>query len=126
MIAEKGSDLVAELWAGAEPCVSSILAGLEGRAALAQARRLGRLDADGHSHAVTEFKALQAELTLVGIDLALTEVAGGLAEEFGLRGYDAVHLAVALELGEEDTVMVSWDRDLLDAAEAVGLGVVAG
>lgn len=40
-----------------------------------------------------------------------------------LRGYDAVHLATALELGDEEIVLVTWGRDLAQAAERVGLGV---
>lgn len=45
---------------------------------------------------------------LVGIDMPLARQAGAFAEEFGLGGYDAVHLASALALGTETTV-VSWE-----------------
>jgi predicted nucleic acid-binding protein len=38
-----------------------------------------------------------------------------------LRGYDAVHLATALELGDEEVVLVTWDRDLTRAAERIGM-----
>lgn len=52
---------------------------------------------------------------LVGIDMPLARQAGAFAEEFGLGGYDAVHLASALALGTETTI-VSWDEDLKRAA----------
>jgi uncharacterized protein len=54
---------------------------------------------------------LQSELLLVGIDTTLTRRAGDLAENLALRGYDAVHLASALALGD-DTTVVTWDEDL--------------
>jgi rRNA maturation endonuclease Nob1 len=36
---------------------------------------------------------------------------------------DAFVLATALDLGEEDVVLVTWDGDLSRAAESSGLGV---
>jgi uncharacterized protein len=62
-------------------------------------------------------------LVTVGVDQELAARAGEYAEDLGLRGYDSVHLATALELGDEEIVMVTWDRDLALATERVGLGV---
>jgi predicted nucleic acid-binding protein len=56
---------------------------------------------------------------VLGVDLELAGEAGRLAEEHGLRGYDAVHLASALALKE--TTMVTWDGDLRAAAAREGL-----
>jgi predicted nucleic acid-binding protein len=69
------------------------------------------------------FEGLYGELVTIGVDQELAARAGGHAEELGLRGYDAVHLATALELGGEEVVVVTWDRDLARATEEVGLGV---
>jgi uncharacterized protein len=115
--------LAAELWGSSYPAASSILAYPEGRAALAAARRLDRLGEEEHREALAEFEALYAELVTVGVDHELVVRAGTHAEDLGLRGYDAVHLATALELGDEEIVLVTWDRDLAQAAERVGLGV---
>lgn len=115
--------MAAELWGHAYPAASSILAYPEGRAALAAARRLDRLRADEHRKALTDFEELYAELTTVGVDDELAVRAGEYADDLGLRGYDSVHLATALELGDEEVVVVTWDRDLARAAEEVGLGV---
>lgn len=115
--------MAAELWGSAHPASSSILAYPEGRAALAAARRLGRLGEDEHREALATFEELYAELITVGVDQALAARAGEHAEDLGLRGYDAVHLATALELGDEEVVLVTWDRDLARAAERVGVGV---
>lgn len=120
---EEGSDFAAELWSSSYPAASSILAYPEGRAALAAARRLDRLGEESHREALAGFEELYAELVTVGVDQELAVHAGAHAEELGLRGYDAVHLATALELGDDEAVLVTWDRDLAQAAEHVGLGV---
>jgi uncharacterized protein len=123
VVVEDGSDLAADLWGSAYPAASSILAYPEGRAALAAARRLDRLGKKAHREALTAFEELFGDLVAVGVDEGLAVRAGEHAEDLGLRGYDAVHLATALELGDEEVVLVTWDRDLARAAERVGLGV---
>ena len=113
---------MAELWALRYPAASSILAYPEARAALAAAHRGDRLSAEGYRQARGEFESLQSELLLIGIDGQLARHAGRLAEEFALRGYDAVHLASALAFGA-DTTVVTWDQDLGRAAVRVGCAV---
>ena len=123
MIVEAGSEIVAELRSAPVAAASSILSYPEGRAALADARRGGRLGAAAHRRARDEFEALQSEMLLVGVDGQLARGAGELAETLGLRGYDAVHLASALAL-YTDVTFVSWDEDLRLAAARSGCGVV--
>lgn len=123
VVVEDGSDLAAELWGSAYPAASSILAYPEGRAALAAAQRLDRLGKKAHQEALTAFEEIFGELVAIGVDEGLAARAGEHAEDLGLRGYDAVHLATALELGDEEVVLVTWDRNLGRAAECVGLGV---
>jgi len=123
VVVEEGSELAAKLWGGAYPVASSILVYPEGRSALAAARRAGRLGEEAHKKALVAFKELYAELVAIGVDQDLARGAGEYAERLGLRGYDAVHLATALELGDEEIVLVTWDRDLARAAERAGLGV---
>jgi uncharacterized protein len=72
---------------------------------------------------VAELDALDAELMIVGVDEALAKRAGEIADERGLRGYDAVHLASAVALGPGETILVTWDRDLSNAAARAGLAV---
>ncbi len=94
----------------------------EGRAALAGARRAGRLTAAAHRRALQDFETTYSELVTLGIDMALARRAGELAEELGLRGYDAVHLASALAFGAS-TALVTWDADLARAASRIGCAV---
>jgi predicted nucleic acid-binding protein len=122
VIVEDGSELVADLWATRHRGTSSILSYPEGRAALAAARRGGRLTANGYDRACEDFESLQRELLLVGIDAQIARQAGQLAEELALRGYDAVHLASALAVGGTIT-LISWDQDLRGAATQSGCAV---
>lgn len=115
--------MAAELWGRARLAVTSILSYPEGRAALAAARRGGRLRAREHGRALADFEQVQRGLASIGVDHGLAHRAGELAEEFSLCGYDAVHLATALELGEQEVALITWDADLSRAAEQAGLGV---
>ncbi len=124
MVIEDGSDDAAELWETDLPAASSILSYPEGRAALAAARRRRGLAAGAHAQAAADFDDLQRELMIVGIDRRLAHRAGELADEVGLRGYDAVHLASALALGGAQAVtVVSWERELSRAAARCGCAV---
>lgn len=84
---------------------------------------MDRLRDEEHREALAAFEELYSELATVGVDRELAARAGAYAEDLGLRGYDAVHLTTALELGDEEVVLVTWDRDLAQAAERVGLGI---
>jgi predicted nucleic acid-binding protein len=95
----------------------------EARAAAALGHRMGRIDTNTLRGAVRSIDGLYAELRVIGVDDALVRSAGELAELHGLRGYDAVHLASALALGM-DTTLVTWEHDLADAAVACGHAVV--
>ncbi len=121
VVAEAGSARAATLWDGADRAVGVRLVYPEGRAALAQAQRLGRLTVRQLRAAVREFEARYLELDLVELDDVLARRAGHLAELHGLRGYDAVHLAAADRVRDPDLVVVAGDRALLTAAAAEGL-----
>ena len=70
-----------------------------------------------------DFEDVVSDLALIGVDEPLAREAGALAEEFELRGYDAVHLATALALGEDVAALVTWDGDLAEAAIGASLPI---
>lgn len=123
VIEEPGSSTASRLWDDAERVVSSRLAYAEGRAALAMALRMKRLDEQDLRSAVDAFEVVHDQLQLVEVTEALVRRAGVLAEEFALRGYDSVHLASVEEIADEDVVLAAGDRILLSAAEALGIAV---
>ena len=124
LVIEDGSERASQLWTSGSTVASSVLSYPESRAAVAAARRGGRITARRHSRALVELEELTAELVSVDVDERLARHAGEQAEALGLRGYDAVHLATALEL-HGDVAMITWDKDLRRAAEGLGLAVNA-
>ena len=119
-IEEPGSDAAGATWDGADSVATSRLSYAEARAALASARRAGRLSPAGLSAAKGTLEARFRELDLVEVADPLVRSGGDLAELHGLRGYDAVHLACAMHLEGDDILLATWDNTLNCAARATG------
>ena len=109
------------LWDRSARAVVSRIAYPEIRAALAAAERTHRIDASQLRVAVVEADRRFGELTIMDIDTPIAHAAGDLAETFGLRGYDAVHLASAVAVAPD--FLATWDSDLAAAAISCGLRV---
>ena len=120
---ERGSDRADALWDASDLLVTSRLSYAEARAALAAARRSGRLTRKGMEDAKTALDGRFEEVDQVEVTPDLVRSAGDLAEEHGLPGYDAIHLASALSLEAPELILVTWDQDLAIAGERVGLGL---
>jgi predicted nucleic acid-binding protein len=58
---------------------------------------------------------------VIEVDQRLVEDAAKLAIERELRSMDALHLAAALMLPQDDLLFATWDRRLHTAAQAEGL-----
>lgn len=71
-----------------------------------------------------DFDALWASATVVDLSDQLADRAAALVATRRLRTLDAIHLASALEVADEDLVFATWDRRLWDAAVAEGLTVM--
>jgi predicted nucleic acid-binding protein len=124
LIKEDGADLVEQVWDTAERVISSDLIYPEARAALAAARRAGRLDDDGLRRATCRLERMYDDIEMVQTDLEVGGLAGGLAERYALRGSDAIHLAAALSIDAPRVVVTTWDRRLARASADNGLAVV--
>jgi predicted nucleic acid-binding protein len=111
------------VWNEADRVVGVRLLYAEARAALARAERMGRVDGRQLGRAIDELDALVDAVDFVEVTDQLVRVAGQLAEDHALRGYDAVHLAAALSVADDDLVLVTGDRELAAAALDLGLGV---
>jgi uncharacterized protein len=121
LIEEPGSELAAQLWDEADRVVAVRLLYVEARAALAQAHRLGRVADEQLADLIEGLEQLYAQIDVVEIDDALVRRAGQLAQEHGLRGYDATHLAAAERIDDTDMVLASGDEALTAAALRLGL-----
>ena len=123
LVAEPGSDLAMAIWESTGVAVTSRVTYVEARAALAAARRQGRLADAQLAETRRSLEARFQAMEVVEVDATIARAAGDIAEQSRLRGYDAIHLASSLMLGPEDTVLVTWDRDLAWAAYAAGLSL---
>lgn len=121
LVAEPSSSACQQLWDDADAVVTTRLLYVETAAALAQAARLDRVDARGHRVSLHNLDRLLAEFEIVEVDEPVVHRAAELARQCALRGYDAVHCASAEQLDDNDLVVASGDRKLLDACRALGL-----
>jgi uncharacterized protein len=100
---------------------TSRLTFVETRAALAAARRAGRLTAHGHDAAVEDFEAMWVTaFNIIDLSQDVAHLAGEVAETFGLRAGDAIHLASLRALDAPAVPLVAWDARLREAALANG------
>jgi hypothetical protein len=73
---------------------------------------------------MVQARAVLDSLVLVTLSTAVCERAAMLEPDV-LRSLDSLHLAAALEIGDELEGVVTYDRRLADGAQALGIGVVA-
>lgn len=121
---EAGSDEVLAIWNDAERVLSSLLLYPEARAALGRAVHSRRLGGKHVPVARALAESLWSDIDRIGLTEPLVRRAGDLAEQHRLRAYDAVHLASFEHVDEPETLFVSADVELLDAAGAMGFTTV--
>jgi len=121
VIAEDGAEHARLVWEQASEIAVSRLAWTEALAALAAARRGRRLTDGGYASAVEVFRACFARCAVVSVTDHLVDRAADLAAEYDLRSADAIHLATALAVLEDDSVFVTWDKRLRQTALQAGL-----
>lgn len=124
LIDEPASPLCARVWDDADDVVSVRIAYVEAAAAIAQARRTGRLTRSQQRDAVTLLDDTWQQLQLVEVDDPLVHRAGTLADLHNLRGYDAVHCAGAESINDAEVVAASGDRQLLAAWGSLGMSTL--
>lgn len=121
VLKEPASAVARQAWDHADKIVSVHLLYAEGRAALARGQRMGRLTASQLRRAVVDFENFWRQVERVAFADIVVRRAGDLAEELGLRAYDAVHLAAAESVADPDLVLVAGDRQLCRAARQLEL-----
>lgn len=123
-VAEAGSMAVAELVRRASAVGTAILSRVEVAAAVAKGARMKLFTRQQGAAALRVFNSEWDDFVRLQMTDVLVSRAATLAWEHNLRGYEATHLAAALfwrdMLGEPVTV-ASFDRQLSEAAHAVGL-----
>ncbi len=75
------------------------------------------------AEAVGDLDVLMAEINHIELTAEVARNAGRLAQSHDLRGYDAVHLAGAATVAQDDFVFATGDIDLAAAARSLGISV---
>ena len=125
-VAETGSADVDRLIAQAEVVGTSVLSRVEVSAALAKAARVKLVSEVEASTALRKFRAQWIDLVRLQVTEGLIAQADALAWEYGLRGYDAAHLAAVLFWQEtigEPVTLATFDRQLWQVSGPSGLAV---
>ena len=123
-IQESNSTDIKNLVTSAYGAGSSILTYTEMAAVMARAERMRILAGESAKAAWSNFLHDWPEITRLKISPVLTERAASLAWEFGLRGYDAMHLSTALtwqDALEEPVLLATFDRLLWIAGKKAGI-----
>ena len=121
VLAEDGSREAQRAWDSAEARVASVVLIAESRAAVAAARRSGRVDPRRYPIVVEDLTGLWHQIDGIVLTEELAARAGELAEICALRGYDAIHLASAEAILDDGDVMIVSDTRLAGAAASIGI-----
>ncbi len=96
-------------------------------AAINRLQRMKFISQEDTTSALAEFRADWKDYYRLPITDGLVARADALACEHNLRGYDSIHLAAALnwqELLEQPVTVVTYDKELVKAARALGMAVL--
>lgn len=130
LLGEDGWEVSRAVWTAVDTPATSRVAYPEVRAALAAAHRGRRLTARQYTAVRADWERRWSQLRVIEAEPRVASRAGDLAEECALRGFDAVHLASALLLGDagdpDAPIMVAWDARLREAAVDLGLRTAPG
>lgn len=123
-VTETGSREVGELIETADSLVTAVVSRAEVSAALGKASRLKALTPRSAALAREAFQGEWPSLGRLPITESVVARADILSWELHLRGYDAVHLAVAAlwqEMLGRPIVLATFDRQLWSASKEIGL-----
>lgn len=127
-IEEHGSDLVKQTVTESEQICTHLIAYTELRSALARAERENRIEPSQKQTIIIAMEKDWLTLNIVQPVEPLIRRAGLLCDQFGLRGFDSIHLAAAeainLQTMPQKTLFASFDRKLNKAAFALGMSIL--
>lgn len=122
-VREKDSEKVRERVRAAEAVATSVLAYAEARAAFARKLREKGITEEAHKAIKGTLDRDWPSYFVMNVSAGTARAAGDLAEKHGLRGFDALHLASAVEIraaGASGLRFSTADARLRTAARAEG------
>ncbi len=127
-VEEEGSSVVRSGVEDSEIVATSEIAYLEARAALGRRRREKAFSAASYRRLLDDLETDWDSYLTVAATMSLIRAAAALSNRYALRAYDALHLASARLLREEEhtetLLFASWDDPLERAAKLEGLALL--
>jgi uncharacterized protein len=127
-VEETGSEEVRAAVDQAEQVCTHLIAYAELRATLAKAERMQRLSAEQKAQVLPAIERDWQILNVILPTEMLVKRAGFMADRFGLRGYDSLHLAAAeaisLQVMPQPLGFACFDRGLNESAANLGMQVL--
>lgn len=126
-VREPGSKELRAYTSKAETMAAAVVAYPEARAAFARLKTEGISTEAKHQQRLAQLNLDWENMLRIELVPAVVRTAGDLAEVYGLRGFDSIHLASALWLKEKTSMPLCFavfDQRLRAAAERAGLAVV--
>ena len=123
-VEEADSTAIAHLVDAASVVATSVVAYAEARAAFGRRRRERLLTAAASALATRHLDLDWPAFLTLDVTEPLGRSAGRLADRFGLRGFDAIHLASAQRLMMADLSFVTFDLRQGQAARTLGMHVL--
>jgi predicted nucleic acid-binding protein len=124
---ETGSTDVWEWIRSADDKATTLITRAEMSAAFNRMLRMKQLSQEDYRVALEQFRGDWVDYHRLPVNEKLVARADALACEHTLRGYDAIHLTAALtwqELLELPVTVVTYDKELAEAARASGMRVL--
>jgi predicted nucleic acid-binding protein len=123
---EHGSRLAAELWNGADAVIISALSDLEVRSVFNLALHNDRISRDQYASMTTQWAAFAASARQVPLSPIIYQNANQLLDRYPLRATDAIQIASAQlltndNLSPTNLVLVTWDNSVATVAAEEGL-----
>jgi predicted nucleic acid-binding protein len=119
-VEEGDSSWVKNLVEEAMAVATSLVAYAEARAAFARRYKEKAFTATGYRHIISSLHEDWEDYLVIKVTKELVRLAGDLAEKYGLKGFDAIHLSSAVTLRQELTAPVIFscaDRKLQNASK---------
>lgn len=118
---EEDRELVFEAVGASEVIATSPIAYAEARSAFSRRSREGEMSGEEHRRAVERLDEQWVGYARLAVSNSVAYRAGEMVERYGLRGFDAVHLASAVRLRERfgDLRFLAFDERLTEAARQV-------
>lgn len=125
-LTEEGSEATRDMLFQAQAMGTGLLTQAELGAALARGARRGLLSEAEALEARRQLEVVWPTWIRIAVDESLVSQAEVLAWEYGLRGYDAIHLASALVWQrriEHPVMLATFDQALWETSRQVGLEI---